>query len=218
MSPRLLASPRLTLILLVALFAAVGAVVAGADQAFGHPGTHATTTTALLTTNRPGLKVCVESLVPDVDTQTIRGRVQGGLAAVANHPDYQAAGLGRQPVAVDAGCPARPTVADPRYRPSSRLGAPAAVTEPSLYRLFIFIASPEQIAQAFGDRPQHITAQELLCDGDLCPVVTTALYLTPPELRDPAVLATGLTEGVGLLPVGRPYYDTKPQPIDPRGK
>ncbi len=58
----------------------------------------------------------------------------------------------------------------------------------------------------------------MLCDGDLCPVVTTALCLTPSELRDAATLEVGLTEGVGLLPAGKPYYDTKPQPIDLRGK
>ncbi len=117
--------------------------IVGADRAFGHPGTHATSATALLTTNRLGLKVSVESLVPDVDARTIRGHFQGGLASIANHPDYRAAGLGRQPVTVDTGCPTGPTIADPRYRPSSRLGASAAVSEPSLYRLFIFIASPE---------------------------------------------------------------------------
>lgn len=218
MSRRVLSSPRLTMILLLALGAAIAALVSGLGMALGYPGGRATNTTALLATNRDGLKVCVESLVPGVDRQTIRGRIQGGLTSVANHPDFQAAGLGRRAVVVDAGCPAPPTIADPQYGSSRRLGRPTSVTEPSPYRLFVFVATVEQIAQAFGDRPQHITAQEVLCEKDLCPVVTTALYVTPEELGDRDVLALGLTEGVGLLPTGKPYYDTKPQPIDPRGK
>jgi hypothetical protein len=198
---RVLGSGRVTVGLLLAVAAAIVAsnAVVGVARGQAPPRIN---NTALMTTNRPGLKICVQSLVAGVDTRTIQGRIQGAMTSVANHPDYQRSGLGRQPLVVDTGCPAPPTIADPSYRPDM-LGAPARVTEPSQYLLFVFIATPEQLASAFSWQPR-LVPQELLCDGDVCNEVTGALYLTPTELTDRAILERGLTQGVGLWPVGRP--------------
>ena len=73
------------------------------------------------------------------------------------------------------------------------------------------------MTQAFGDRPLPTTAQEVLCTGDTCYEVTTALYVTPEVLNDPPRLAYYLTHGIGLWPEGEPAFEP-PLPIDPRGK
>lgn len=208
---RILTSSRLTVGLLLAV-AAIWASIASIGVTRGQEPPRIDNI-ALMTTNRPGLKICVESLVPGVDNRMILGQVRSAMTNVAKHPDFQRSGLGRQPLVVDTGCSAPPTITDPRYHPDM-LGAPARVTEPSQYLLFIFVATPDQLAQAFSWQPR-LVPQELLCDGDVCNEVTGALYLTPAELTDRAVLERGLTQGVGLWPVGRrggnPPFDPVPR-------
>lgn len=214
-----LASRRLTIMLLIAVIGMAGALVVGIGTTWGHPGAHRTNDTALLTTNRDGLKICVESLVPDLEEQQIQGQVRGALTKVSNHPDFQDAGLGRQPIAIDTGCPSEPTIRKARYDSRERIGAPDLADEPSGYRTFVYVASQEELDAAFGDRRLHITPQEELCEeNDICGVVTVAVYLTPEELMDRPLLERSLTHGVGLWPVDEPRFDPTSPPEDPRGK
>jgi len=166
-----------------------------------HERDRVTDSTALLVTSRAGLQVCVESLGSGIEPGTVRDRVQAGLARVSRHPDFSAAGLGRRPVDVHEGCSAVPSIDQPSYRSSSRLGAPVAVVEASPYRLMVFVAAPDRMAAAFDDRDPAVTAQEVMCEAGTCPVVTTAAYFSPASLFDTDALDRALTEGVGLRPV-----------------
>lgn len=208
----LLTSRWLTVTLLLALAIAIWTLInTGRVRGQEQPGI--TSTTALLTTNRTSLKICVQSLVPGVDSRIIQGQIKGAMTSVSNHPDFQRAGLGREPVVVDAGCPSAPTITNPRYTSKDMSGVPAVVTTPSQYRLFVFVVSLDQLTRAFIWRP-HLTPQEMMCAGDACNEVTTAAYLTPTELLDRTALERSLTQGVGLWPVGRPQ--TNPA-FDPAG-
>lgn len=220
----LLASRRLTVVLLLGTALAAVVLLAGTRLVRAQAPVRVTDTTALLTTNRTGLKVCVAPAVPDAARPALQPQLQGAqdqvraaLAQVARHPDFQPAGLGREPLVVDAGCPAPPTIADPRFTSGGVLGAPARVATPSPYRAFVFVALPEQLAPAFLGRAPRTTAQELLCEGKRCTAVTAAVYLTPDELGDRAVLERSLTRAVGLIPVGEPRFDPAPLPPARRG-
>ncbi len=117
---------------------------------------------------------------------------------------------------VDTGCPAPPTITDSRYNANYRSGAPTQSTTPSRYRLFVFVAPSDQLAQAFPRQPKtRETPQEVLCTGHACVEVTTAVYLTPEELTNQPVLLRALVRGVGLWPVGERRFDPKPMPPNP---
>ena len=156
------------------------------------------TVSMLLTNNRTQLNVCVHSLVPGMDNEETRGLVESALAQVRKHPNFKAARLDAADPAVDAGCPAPAQLGSPNW--DAKLGAAPIVTTASSYRLFVFVADVEQLSIAFGGRVPRTTAQEILCEGEQCSEVTTALYVTPSELRNQAASIDALTHGVGLLP------------------
>jgi hypothetical protein len=212
MNKHLLAAHRLTLILVLVVALAVSASLAATGRVESHEGIHFSSDTALLVTNRDTLKICVESLVPGTTAGSILAGVRDGLPRLTAHPDFQRAGLAQGQITVDAGCPAPPTIADPRYDPTDMSGRPAVVATPSDYRLFIFFAPADQLDAKFTWEPR-LTPQEVLCNGTMCQEVTTAFYLTPEELRDRATVERGLIQGVGLWPEGRPR--TNPA-FDPR--
>lgn len=180
-----------------------------------------TMSTALLSTNRSNLQLCVESLVSGLSNQQVQGKVRGAMTKVANHPDFQHAGLGRGPIVVDQSCPSDPLVLDPTHDKvhRERLGNPKKVTEPSTYRTFVYVITDAQLAQGFRlpDRYPRLSAQEVMEEGGLLPTVTMALYVTANELNDPSFLEHSLTHAVGLWPVDEPRTEESP-PIDPRGK
>lgn len=213
-------SRRLTAMLLLAVAVTIVASIVNARLVEGQAQPQVTNTTALLTTNRTGLKVCVASLVPGIESRTVQEQIRGILTKISNHPDFQPAGLGRQPVVVDGICPSAPTITNPNYNSTDMLGAPAQVTTPSQYRTFVFVASAEQLAPAFVGRVSRTTAQELLCEQPQqrgCTVVTVAVYVTPQELADQAFLERSLTHAIGLWPVGEPRFNPAPVPPRERG-
>lgn len=192
----------MTIGLQLAVALALGVSYRWSGVASGHEGEHLDPTTALLTNNRPGLKICVQSLLPGVEATAVQRQATARMADVSKHPDFSRSGLARQPVTIDTGCPSGPTIASPGYARGDKIGAPAIVKEPSPYRLYVFVTSAEQVAQAFAWQP-HLTPQEMICDGGRCVEVTTALYLTPQQIADASVFARSLTQGVGLWPEGR---------------
>ncbi len=87
-----LSSRRLTVLLLFAVTAVTGAITYnGRVQGHGQP--EYTNTMALLTTNRTGLQICVQSLIPGVNSQVAQGQVRGAMSSVSNHPDFQTSWL-----------------------------------------------------------------------------------------------------------------------------
>ncbi|CAN5693408.1 hypothetical protein BH23CHL2_BH23CHL2_01660 [soil metagenome] len=221
-------SYRLTIILAVAVMLGLAwALIAGIGQTRGQDEL-LTTDTALLTTNRDGLRVCVETLAPDdMGNQQIQGKVRGALNKIrATHPDFEAAGLGRAPVDVATGCPGDPTIFDPDFDIfESRGGTPLLVVdEPSEYRTFIYIATEEQMDEAFLDPnryprrvPREVLCEEVSGSTHGCLSVTTSLYLTANELNDLDFLERSLMHSIGLWPVDEAREGVQ-YPIDPRGK
>src|SRR5690348_7491068 len=108
MAWRALASRRLMIGLLLAVALVAGANFYWLGVAQGHAGELLDPTTALLTSNRPGLSICVQSLLPEVKAAAVQRQVIGGIDSASKHPDFARGGLARQPVAVDVGCPAGP--------------------------------------------------------------------------------------------------------------
>lgn len=201
MSTHRLVSSLFTLVLTAAL--ALLVIALAGEQGDGGPD-QVTDANALLVTSRTGLRVCVESLDSGIEPAIVRDRVHAGLARISRHPDFAAAGLGRRPVDVHEGCSAAPTIDQPGYRSSSRLGAPVAVEKASPYRLMVFVAPAGRMAAAFQDRDPALTAQEVICGAGTCPVVTMAAYFSPASLFDAEAVDRALTEGVGLREVRRP--------------
>lgn len=206
MALRPLASRRLTILLLAALLLMVASLWAlthsGLIRAQARP--QMTNATLLLTTDRTGLKLCVQSLLPGVDSQTLQESVRGMVNKISNaHPDFRPAGLGHEPVDVAVGCPGQPAITNPGFAPG-RDGVAARVTTPSPYRLFVFVAPPERLASTLAWKSPRRATREVMCEGSYCGTVTGELYVTLDELRDPQQLERSLTQGLGLWPVGEP--------------
>jgi hypothetical protein len=127
------------------------------------------------------------------------------MSLIENHPDFIPSGLAEGAVTIDVDCPGDPTVSDPRFFTGSRRGAPVTVDQPSDYRLFVYVASPDIIAEKFGSRWYRTTQHERYCD-DLgsCGAVTYALYLSPSDLADREFVTYQLTHALGLWPEGEP--------------
>ena len=182
---------------LAAIAILVWAHVAYAQIATEDHGVHRTRN-MLVTSNRERLDICVDSLVLGASAADARSLVFDAVTQVRKHPLFGPAGLdGAEPV-VTAGCSAPANLGAPHW--DSKLGAAPQVDVPSPHRLFVFIAEADALARAFGSRLPRTTAQEIYCEDDDCSEVTTALYVTAEELRNPTVLVDALVHGVGLLP------------------
>lgn len=226
MHARLLASPRLTTLLLILIVAAVGIGLSGIVVSAHSPGDVERVNGELRTSNRDGLSICIESLVSDTGSQELQGHVRGAMNAVTHHPQFAAEGLAAGPTTVEIDCPGEPTIFSPGYNPQSKLGYPFMVDSPSPYRTFVYLISEADALESFSSqpprtvdpaRPLRITTQEVFCEGEICPEVTVALYLTPRDLRDAQYLQYSLTHAVGLRPEDEVEV-TVPLPIDPLHK
>ena len=160
---------------------------------------------ALLAPNRETLAICVDGVdEASAAVPGARARVEQALALIAQHPHFVQAGLAAVPPVVDDGCPLGPYLLEPNV--SWENGAPIRgagrrVEEAGIYRLFVFLLPPQELARVIrGDLDNRRTAEEMLCAGHQCWEVTTGLYLTPEEATDGPFLATRLTKGLGLEP------------------
>lgn len=59
---------------------------------------------------------------------------------------------------------------------------------PSPYRIHVYVVSSDIIENVFGDADLRSAPQEMLCITNECFEVTSALYLTPSEIRDSQVV------------------------------
>lgn len=155
----------------------------------------------LVTSNRTTLSICVDSKTPDVSNQTLKASIAAALGQVTAHPDFVPAGLAVAPPQVDVGCPGPARMLLPGFNSDSgsATAESANVVQPSEYRTFVFVV-PRQTATLPDGNVVHEVPQEYLCEGEVCPEVTTALYLTPGDLSDPVSLVRMLTGAVGLDP------------------
>jgi hypothetical protein len=158
---------------------------------------------AFLAPNRERLAICVDG-VGDAAAAISEGReqVESALAVVASHPLFERAGLGAAQPVVDEGCPHDPYLLEPGVYWEDGIpiaGAGRVVPEVSIYRLFVFLVTPADLARAIdGTRPVRSAAEEMLCAGHQCWEVTTGIYLTPDEAADEAFLVEWLLRGLGL--------------------
>jgi hypothetical protein len=160
----------------------------------------------LLTTNRDHLAICVEAVglqtavLDEVGTEA-KANVEAALVEVAKHPLWERARSDVGTPTVDAGCPSDPP---PFFEGESK--APIEdlrterVTQPSEYRMFVFVLAPDQLVRLMGGGQLRHWAQEMICLGDDCTEVTTSLYVDSNEVRDMAAMTSILTEALGLPP------------------
>lgn len=175
------------------------------------------TESLLLTTNRDQLAICVQGIgVPAAASQDARQQVEARLPQVARHPAWARGGLTGVRTVVDTNCASEPYLLKPgvTYQDGSAAGsAPPVVTEPSRYRLFVYVLSPAELGRAIrGQRDVRYAPQEVTCEAATCTTVTTAIYLTPDEFYNPQRLDEWLVKGLGLeAPVADP--SATPPPI-----
>ena len=161
-----------------------------------------TTESALLTSNRDHLAICVESKVPEVTNEVLKTAIVAALVKVMIHPDFVDAGLASGTAQVDIGCPSPARATQPGFDwetgGSDEQGAPFVDT-PSQYRTFAFVVSPSQITGPSG-QILHGTAQELYISGGVGAEVTSAVYLTADDVPNIEAVGKYLEAGVGLVP------------------
>lgn len=154
---------------------------------------------ALLTSNRSSLSICLDSKIAEISNETLRLLVDLTLQRVKQHPHFAAAGLSSGMPRVSVGCPGPARILMPGFDWESgyATGQPLAVTQPSEYRTFVFLV-PRKQATHRGGYVFHNAAQEMLCDHSGCSEVTSALYLTPEDIATPDSAVPLLTKSVGL--------------------
>ena len=70
---------------------------------------------------------------------------------------------------------------------------------PSDYTLFVYFVSEDAYVQSFGTRPYFSSTAEIFCVGDVCPGVTTALYV--PTSIGADTLRQALVDNLNLGPL-----------------
>jgi hypothetical protein len=168
--------------------------------------------------DRDRLAICVQPVAgAGVTPQEARSLVEGALSAVAQHPNWAPAGLAIAAPTTEIGCPTGPQLLQPGVafdgKASLKNGERSTpqVARASRFRAFVFILPDGQSSQLFANTARRTAAQEILCAGKVCAEVTTGLYLSPPELRDPQVLRAALERAIGLEPAVPFEAPTRPQ-------
>lgn len=164
----------------------------------------------LLTDNRDALRICVQAIdLPDAVAKEAEAVTKVGLAMseVKAHPRWQQAltpGQSATDAAVTAGCPAGPAYYDPRAGPifGERVGENRGrcVESPSPYLVHVYVLPDEEILRIVGSPENyHGGPEEYICgDGGVSVWVTTGLYFSPTELRNPALVTRDMEFAIGL--------------------
>ena len=165
--------------------------------------------TALLTTNRSTLKVCVDSKVPALGDAALGASTAASLGQVARHPHFRQAGLAAARPQVDVGCPTRARIAEPgfEYRAGRSDRGDIFVAQPSPYRVYVYVVAEEQLAPLAGAAFRRVPQEVFCSERGSCTEVSTAVYLSAEEIGRPGRLARELTRAAGLdtnlLPLSR---------------
>jgi hypothetical protein len=164
----------------------------------------------LLTSNRRRLEVCVDT----IDGSGLRDgeakRVQVALAMLRSRlaeegfADNVLADLD-QAQAVD-GCPRAAALDKGRRNIDPRSGKVQVLgpntSEPSSYRLQIYVVPTDLFQTWFGDQPYVAGGEEILCAGLDCAPATAGMYVT--SLGEPSAIASLLHDVMGFRPFGTP--------------
>jgi hypothetical protein len=158
----------------------------------------------LLTSNRTDFRVCV-SVPPWADSTQLEAAAHSVAIELDNiHHDSGAWGaldIGSTSTRVVSGCP------DGWIHPSGSIGPKSivgrgTVSEPTEYRTMVFVVSDKELSE----QPYQRAAYELLCSGDSCGEVTTALFVTTSTVNSGTALNSALRVGIGLGPIADGRY------------
>ena len=164
----------------------------------------------LLTDNRDALRICVQVIdladaaAKEADAVT---DVELAMSEVRTHPRWVQAlspGQSETDSAVKAGCPVGPAYYDARAGPSfgEQVGdnRGRCVNSPSPYLVHMYVLPEEEILRIVGPSENyHGGPEEFICgEGGVSVWVTTGLYFSPTELRNPAVVTRDMEFAIGL--------------------
>lgn len=178
-----------------------GVPTAEAEYSFADSG-------SLGATNRDRLRVCVQSLSPEVDNATVQRSVAGVLPQVRAHPDYKTKGLNVKPPSVEVGCPGTPMLDRPGFR-GMEANMINYVKEASPYQVYIYVAPAERLAtitfvssdEDLGYRAVDREHQRTRPEAHTFAPVSTEVYFTPMELADSARLVRSIQWALKLEPL-----------------
>ncbi len=163
----------------------------------------------LLSSTRENLAICIElvgeaSLSADASELRVLSTeaVTEAMADIVKHPVWlRTTSLsGAVEVVVDADCPGEANVQcddGPDFIPLFCDGV--LVTEPSPYRLFVFVVSEADLQGATGGLTRGLTSLEHVCWGDSCIGVTTATWVSKTEIADRDETYALVAEALGLV-------------------
>lgn len=100
---------------------------------------------------------------------------------------------------IDAGCPGDAKLDCPErpgLLPIDCGGGPVA--EPGPYTLFVFVVSGDDLLRVTGGLTRRFSTVEVLCAGDSCDEVTSAVWVSEEESKDREALYALLAEGIGI--------------------
>ncbi len=168
-----------------------GAQVTGDHDAIGR---------ALRVDSRAELTLCVdrEGAVPsDAQVNRVRDALGGALAAATDSPyEYPNPTVGE-------GCPPPVVLFGEKLDYGHRYSlVPARLLEStsdaSRYRIHVYVLPSTVYESTFGGDPYATTAEERICEGDVCLWVTQGLYITPGTNED--TIRRALRAMLGLNP------------------
>lgn len=204
----------LAAITIVAVLAAatVGAIVVRAQP--GSPPTF-DLTRGVLVSSRANLQVCVAAEPSDrTGVATAVERVRAALARLNDDERFRAAGYATPPWQVAPSCPQPGRLLESGQRHAKAggsYGLGPETSNPSPFRVFVYVVATSEIARMFGPLPFRFASQEVFCERRSCATVTTGLYVDPATLLDEPRLAAELEQALGLRP---PFPDgTKPSTV-----
>lgn len=178
---------------------------------------HLESTSALLTSNRDKLSICIDtdkSVKDRVDIVHTANKVKRLIKTeIPNLQYWPETDYGKYNIKVTRNCPNEPYLLKSQARhpilatndPQNTSPIPI-VEHPSPHRLHIYVVSQETMGKMFeGNEQLHYSPEEILCtlhdSAEHCSEVTTALYMTPENLISDEYLVTEIGKGLGLIEV-----------------
>ncbi|WP_164011405.1 hypothetical protein [Pyxidicoccus trucidator] len=156
---------------------------------------------ALLTSNRDALRLCVREAASLRGDSRAAERLGASLKAVGAHPDWAAARFGSKTPTVDVGCPG-PELALERIEPKESILGVGRTAKPGRYRTVIHVLDEKTADVVLGERnAERAPAEFLRVDDHVLAEVTTALVVRESYLDNPEFTSRWLSQSVGLKPM-----------------
>ncbi len=160
---------------------------------------HFTDQSALLTSNRDALRLCVrEASSLRAGDSRVAERLGASLKAMGAHPDWAAARFGAKAPTIDVSCPG-PELALERIEPKESIVGVGRTAKPGRYRTVIHVLDEKTADVVLGERnAERAPAEFLRVDDHVLVEVTTALVVRESYLDDPEFASRWLSQSVGM--------------------